>query len=292
MSPRIDRQTIVVGIDDSPTALNAARWAAYLACAFHAPLLIACAAKSPSHYRTPAKQLAAGVQPARAYAAADETLQRTVELVHTAHPDLAADTVAMAGPPDRALVELSEHARIVVVGGQTAFEARMTGPTTVRVMEHAHCPVAVWRGTNGRPIARERPVAVGVDGSAASAPAIAHGFEIAAALAVSLVAVHAWPSRIASVGHHLDRAQNERVLLAECLAGWREEYPDVDVTEMPVPGLVDSVLTDVAEHAQLLVVGSRGRGTAAAALLGSTSRNLLHHATCPVLVCRATGRTR
>lgn len=288
MSTRIDRQAIVVGVDDSPTALNAARWAAYLAGAFHAPLLIACAAKDSSLDRTPAKQLAARVHPTRAVAAAHETLERTVELVHTAYPDLAADTVAIAGPPARALVELSEHARIVVVGGQTAFEARMTGPTTVRVMEHAHCPVAVWRGTNGRPIPRDKPVAVGVDGSAVSAPAIAHGFEIAAALGVPLVAVHSWPSRIATVGHHLDRAQTERVLLAECLAGWREEYPDVDVTEMPVPGLVNSVLADIAEHAQLLVVGSRGRGTTAAALLGSTSRDLLHHATCPVLVCRST----
>jgi nucleotide-binding universal stress UspA family protein len=46
------------------------------------------------------------------------------------------------------------------------------------------------------------------------------------------------------------------------------------------------VLSEYAETAQLIVVGSRGRGGFAGMLLGSTSRALLHTADCPVLIVR------
>ncbi|WP_406230397.1 universal stress protein [Nocardia sp. NBC_01009] len=284
MGTRADRNTIVVGVDDSVTASNVARWAAYLASALHAPLLVAHALPCS---RTAAKQLADRVHAPHAYDAATETLDRTCRLVRTCDPELTVDAALPDGPPAKALVELSAHARIVVVGAQSAYAERLIGPTTVHVAEHAHCPVAVWRGENGRPIPLGKPVAVGVDGTELSIPAIAHGFEIAAALEVPLTAVHCWPSRIEPVGHHLDRGEQERTLLAESLAGWCTEYPDVEVIEMPIPGLARSVLNEIAQDAQLLVVGSHGHSTATALLFGSTTRDLLHHTTCPVLVCRS-----
>ncbi|WP_228000299.1 universal stress protein [Nocardia australiensis] len=284
MGTRADHNTIVVGVDDSAMALNAARWAAYLASALHAPLLIAHAL---ARRRTAAQQLADLVHAPHAYDAATRTLDRTCRLVRTCDPELTVDAALPDGPPAKALVQLSAHARIVVVGAQSAYEERLIGSTTVHVAEHAHCPVGVWRGENGRPIPRGRPVAVGVDGTELSIPAIAHGFEIAAALGVPLTAVHCRPSRIEPVGHHLDRGEQERTLLAESLADWRTEYPDVEVIEMPVPGLARSVLNEVARDAQLLVVGRHGHSTAAALLFGSTTRDLLHHAACPVLVCQS-----
>jgi nucleotide-binding universal stress UspA family protein len=41
-------------------------------------------------------------------------------------------------------------------------------------------------------------------------------------------------------------------------------------------------------HADLIVMGSRGWGQLKAMLLGSVSEHVLHHATCPVLIARAT----
>lgn len=284
MSTRADRNTIVVGVDDSPTALNAARWAAYLAGALHAPLLIACALPRAV---TPAHQLADRIRSPHLSDAVRATLERTCQLVRTCDPDLTVNVIGPAGPPAEALVALSAHARIVVVGARTAYGERLIGPTTMHVAEHAHCPVGVWRGANGKPIPRGKPVAVGVDGTELSIPALAHGFEIAAALGVPLTAVHCWPSRIEPVGHHLDRGETERTLLAEALAGWRTEYPDVEVIEMPVPGLARTVLKEIAQDVQLLAVGSHGHPTATALMFGSTSRDLLHHTTCPVLVCRS-----
>ncbi|MFX0577885.1 universal stress protein [Nocardia nepalensis] len=284
MSIRADRTSIVVGVDDSPTALNAARWAAYLAGALRAPLLIAYAQQ---HSATAARQLAERIHSPHSSDAARATIERTRQLVYTCDPNLTVGTVHPEGPPADALVALSAHARMVVVGARTAYGDRLVGPTTMHVAQHAHCPVGVWRGAGGRPIPHGKPVAVGIDGTELSTAAIAHAFEIAAALEAPLTAVHCWPSRIEPVGHHLDRGEEERTLLAESLAGWRTEYPDVEVIEMPVPGLARSVLNEIAQDVQLLVVGSHGHPTAMALLFGSTSRDLLHHTTCPVLVCRS-----
>jgi nucleotide-binding universal stress UspA family protein len=41
-----------------------------------------------------------------------------------------------------------------------------------------------------------------------------------------------------------------------------------------------------SNDAQLVVVGSHGRGPLMGALMGSTTQNLMHHARCPVLICR------
>jgi nucleotide-binding universal stress UspA family protein len=63
--------------------------------------------------------------------------------------------------------------------------------------------------------------------------------------------------------------------------------PDVTINPVVIRGYPAEVLIDAAEGADLLVVGSRGRGGFASALLGSVSQNCAHHATCPLLIIRA-----
>ncbi len=113
---------------------------------------------------------------------------------------------------------------------------------------------------------------VGVDLSPESDPAIAFGFEEAAASRVPLVAAMA--------------LADDQSSLTTRMSGWLEKYPDVAVEqvvtgERPIPSLLG-----LGERAGLLVVGSRGRGGFAGMLLGSTSQALVHHAPCPVAVVR------
>ena len=66
----------------------------------------------------------------------------------------------------------------------------------------------------------------------------------------------------------------------------RAKYPEVHVVREVVRDSAAKALLRHSEHAQLVVVGSRGRGGFRGLVLGSTSQHLLHHATCPVAVVR------
>jgi nucleotide-binding universal stress UspA family protein len=134
---------------------------------------------------------------------------------------------------------------------------------------------------------------VGIDGSPVGEDAIAVAFEEASLRGVPLVAVHAWSDVTYDV-YGVERLVNEwpaiedgeERALAERLAGWQEKYPDVEIRRVLRRDRPRHALLEAAEKAQLVVVGSRGRGGFTGMLLGSTSQALVQHAGCPVLVVR------
>jgi nucleotide-binding universal stress UspA family protein len=155
--------------------------------------------------------------------------------------------------------------------------------------------VAVIRGRHGTAnVPESGPVVVGVDGSPASELAIAAAFEEASSRRAPLIAVHAWSDvtyedfygtvRIVPQWESLE--EDEERLLAQRLAGWQEKYPDVEIRRVLRRDRPRHALLEAAEKAQLVVVGSRGRGGFTGMLLGSTSQALVQHAGCPVLVVR------
>ena len=101
-------------------------------------------------------------------------------------------------------------------------------------------------------------------------------------LTAPLIAAHTW-----TVDSGDTVAQGERALLSECLAGWTEKYPDVDVTQIAVEGPAADLLSDYSRDSQLVIVGSHGRSRIASALLGSTSQQLLGQSHAPLMICRS-----
>ncbi|MTE14292.1 universal stress protein [Nocardia aurantiaca] len=285
MDAHRDRSAVVAGVDGSAPSLNAVRWAAYLAAAIHEPLVIACAPRFPHHDGDPGHTPPSG-KVVRWHEIAAHIAEHAVALVRSCTPELPVTTEITPEAAGPALIARSTHARILVVGAQTAWDGRLVGPTTMEVARHARCPVVVWRGTAGRPIPRRKPVTVGVDGTPLSTAALELGFELAEALAVPLTAVHCWPAnRITPVGPTADHTAAEQAVLTDALAPHRRARPGVRVAELTVPGVPGTILAEAGRDSQLLVVGTRARGSAAAALFGSTSRDLLHHAPCPVVLC-------
>ncbi|HEX2144279.1 MAG TPA: universal stress protein [Glycomyces sp.] len=140
---------------------------------------------------------------------------------------------------------------------------------------------------------RER-IVVGVDGSAASDKALAWAVKQAARTGAKLEAVQAWEvpamygtgMMVLPGGEEFDKAARRSLegSVGRALGGRR----DVEVEHHTVAGHPAKALIDMAEGADLLVVGSRGHGGFVGALVGSVSHYCVSHAQCPVVVVRST----
>ncbi len=190
-----------------------------------------------------------------------------------------------------ALVDASKDARMVVVGshGRGALGRFLLGSVSSGVVHHAHCPVAIIHADDASPVDADAPVLVGIDGSPASEAATALAFEEAAARGVPLVALHAWSDvgvfPILGMDWRTYQGEGEEVL-GERLAGWQEQYPDVRVERRLVCDTPARWLLEESRRAQLVVVGSHGRGGFGGMLLGSVSSAVAESAKIPVIVVR------
>jgi nucleotide-binding universal stress UspA family protein len=104
-----------------------------------------------------------------------------------------------------------------------------------------------------------------------------------------LVALHAWNDGNVSewLGNDWPATQSTaEEVIAERLAGWRERYPDVSVHRSVVSDQPARQLVRWSENAQLVVVGSRGRGGFAGMMVGSVSETVAQMARVPVIVAR------
>jgi len=283
---------IVVGVDGSPSALEAVRWAAREAT--RRKLLL----RLVHVYSTPIGLPGGIIDPAVVQEASrkqgrewlDEAWHAAREISGYLKPHLVLATASIVPT----MVKESRTASLLVLGtrGLGGFTELLIGSTAVLLAGRAHCPMVVVRGDepmNG-------PVVVGVDGLPTSEEAVAFAFAEASAHGADLVAVHAWADTV-PLGHpeppDFEPAQQRAdETLGERLAGWQEKYPDVRVRREVVRDHPSRALLRHAEGARFVVVGTRGRGGFSGLVLGSTGQHLLHHAPCPVAVVRTGPESR
>jgi nucleotide-binding universal stress UspA family protein len=133
-------------------------------------------------------------------------------------------------------------------------------------------------------------IVVGVDGSEQSRRALVRALEEARLRDGVVEAVHVWSPPIYWGG--IEYAATQLPSRGEVKRAARQRLEDVLAaypTKVPVEpvvceGSAAHVLIEMSEGAELLVVGSRGRGGFAGLVLGSTSHGVVGHAHCPVLV--------
>jgi nucleotide-binding universal stress UspA family protein len=196
------------------------------------------------------------------------------------------------GSPVPTLVDRSKDTDLLVVGchGRTGLRERLLGSVSTGLLHHAHCPVAVVHGeTPPHEQSAQLPVLVGIDGSRASEVATAIAFDEASWRGVDLVALHAWADEDMSLYTSMEESALRSAAnktLAESLAGWQDRYPEVAVHRLVELDNPASHLLDRSQHAQLVVVGSHGRGGFAGMLLGSVGTAVAQAAHVPVIVAR------
>lgn len=289
---------ITVGVDGSAGSTAAVAWAAKIASLRHLQLRIVYGLQlSGLYYGGGLPGAGIGVMTDAIRADGERIVADARSLAASIDQDLVITTELLNDPPVPMLIDESRHARMLVVArtGTGGFTGMLIGGTAGTVASHAHCPVAVVRGRHGTTVLPDSgPVVVGVDGSPNSEQAIAVAFEEASLRGASLVAVHAWKDVTYEDTHGAARIrtqpevieEGEERLLAQRLAGWQEKYPDVEVQRLLMRDRPRHALLDASATAQLMVVGSHGRGGFTGMLLGSTSQALVQHAECPVIVVR------
>ena len=284
---------ITVGTDGTEHGRSAVQWAAHEAVLRGAALDIVCAFEWSweAQYESGTENVDIARQLAEAVTSKALAQARAVE------PAVVVDSDARCGNTVMQLLQAADetNADLIVVGsrGHGGFASLMLGSVSQRIATHANRPVVVVRG---RAETAAGPIAVGVDDSPAADLVLATAFEAARERGATLSVIRTFlPPAPLWVGTdivptdidtpELDAAERERV--NEQLAPWRNKYADVLVETLLSHDSAAAVLVGVSHGAQLVVVGSRGRGALAGTLLGSTGLQLLHHADCPVLIARA-----
>jgi nucleotide-binding universal stress UspA family protein len=274
---------IVVGVDGSAAATTAARWAASEAairsikvCVVH---VVHADLTGWPQTAWPAIPLPPEVGEAQV-AHGEQVLQEAL-----------ADIATITGPPRKitsricigavipTLREFASHPdTMIAVGrrGRGGMHRALLGSVSSAMLRTARCPVAVVHEVSTIE-STPAPVVLGVDGSPASEYATAIAFDEARRRAVELIAVHATDQA--------DTAEVEH-LLSRRLAEYRRCFSDITVRAV-ITGAhpADAVLAQ-SQRAQLVVVGSRGRGGLARALLGSVSAAVVQACRTPVIVAR------
>jgi nucleotide-binding universal stress UspA family protein len=270
MLPPIETRDVVVGADGSAHAERAVTWAAEQASLEHRRLVVVTATEHQAgRVNADAVRRAEGIA-----------------------PDVEVVGLTVGGDPRISLVELSQHAHLVVLGsrGRGALRSLLLGSVAATVCRLSFCPVVVCR-----PLTEEHPgkgVLVGITNNEDAREVLEFAFEQASLRGQRLAVVHCvWDAAEAVADlrpPHRRAAHIEdddvRRLLAEALAGFEEKYPDVAVSTLVMHGLVDEVLGGRSAGWDLVVVGRHPVYTVGRLITGSISTAVLERAHTTVAV--------
>lgn len=275
---------VAVGVDGSAPAAAALRWAAEEARARDlvlVPVLVWSYLDQP------------GGEPFRADYTEDDArtyLGGCLSEVLGADPGIEVEPTVVTDTAAPGLLSQLDGTELLVVGarGKGGFAGLRLGSVSQAVVHHSPVPVVVHKG--GAP--GHGRVVVGVDGSANSRLALRWAAAHARARGAVLEVLQTWISPVLAMpaGVAFDPALVEDVRAAsqgELEAVIAEELgagEGLVVEPNLVEGPAGAALVERSADADLVVVGTRGRGGFASLLLGSVSTKVLNHAECPVCV--------
>lgn len=284
------RGSIVVGVDETALAGQAVRWAAEQAALEGRSVRLVRAVLPLPPGRS---DHAAVVQPGTLTSLrlhSEALLTQAHELVHRVAPEVEVEEQLEVTHPRTLLLDVASQAHLVVLGsrGRGPTLSHLLGSVGVGVVRHATCPVVVHRP--GHPGLVRDGVVVAIDATEDAIPVLEFAFRQASLRRLPLRVVHylvdPLPALVgaSTAGGHAGLVQEDRLSVAEAMAGLGERYPDVRSSVRTSGGLPEVDIARAARRADLLVVGTHQRGPVGRLLFGSVSTSVLEHATCPVAV--------
>jgi nucleotide-binding universal stress UspA family protein len=266
----MNHSRIVVGIDGSDAAINAAEWAVTEATSRDIPLRLIHAIPE-RQADTPAGDDSLDIE------YGETALRAACAALHAMGEQVKIETDLVHGSPKTVLVDESRHAAMVCIGsigiGQVA--RRVLGSTADSVARNAHCPVAVIRSNRGAGESASGSIAVVVDDSPDNDVVLDHGFREAQHRKAPILAMGVWRWGLGEIPY---RQLDHR------LGRWVAQYRDVHVLPAAARRGAAEFLTSTQEPVQLAVVGSSDANKGAR-MVGPISPHF-GHAGCSVLVAR------
>lgn len=317
-----DSQAIVVGIDGSDASLNALDFAIAEASATGRSIRLVGAYTIPSVAAATIDVSYVPIDDSAVRAAVTESLKAAAAKVKEA--DVAVEAIIEIGDAAGVLVEETAQASLAVVGsrGRGGFAGRLLGTVSSALPAHSHCPTIVvpvgWskdaertaKQTASFPLADsagttfefdeeaetiEGPdfsgrVVVGVDAMGKESPALWKAAELAEERGTPLTIVGVittsivgpeWLPSTGELKKFVDRGTEKLEAAASAV---REKHPNLEAGWLLLDGQPSEALVRASDTADILVVGTRGRGGFAGLLLGSTSQSVLPYSHCPTMV--------
>lgn len=283
---------IVVGVDGSVGARAALSWAVSEALRTARPLHLLCSREVYIGAAHLDSSVAWTNPDLDALDSSLTVVEEAAEFVRDVAPGLPVTWSRPWGRPAQHLIDASRHASLVVVGsrGQGRLAGAVLGTVSLQTAAHAHGPVVVVREGQTRHPGGSMKVTVGVDGSEDSARAASFAVDVAGPGGrVDLVL--AWWLEVVD-GHVVTTPESPQWAVVEekyrkvldRVAQAATAHPEVTVESHVTRGRTEDVILAATVDADLLVVGSRGRGGFAGLLLGSVSQHMLANSPCPVAV--------
>lgn len=273
------RGAVVVGVDTSRAGQQALEWAAAQAAAEHRSLVLVRATGTLGTAGTTwlDTDQAAGSKAVdqilwEGQALLDPAAQRAGEL----HPGLVVGTWVAHQDPAPELLRLTDVAHLLVVGSRGGHLLRHVATWQIgsRVAGRAFCPVVVVPSYDARE--HRQGVLVGVDLSLRSRSVLRFAFEQAARLDQPLTVVHF--NRFRAERPDADR------LLAEAVAGFREEFPDVHTELRAIHGSPTVHLLRMAATRHLVVIGQHHELGTYESPMHHVHANIVDRCPCPIAV--------
>lgn len=210
----------------------------------------------------------------------EQKLSRLLRRLRDEHPSFVLERAVTDGDPRKALIDEAGNADLLVLAAATdeSAEAVLLGSLARRAMRRSPCPVVIVRGSRTGPV---RHIVLGVDGSSASGSALDWACIEANLHGADVLVVYSREGDIsrAEAGCVVDLAVNE------C-----RERTGVDVRGVLAERSPASALIDASRTADLVAVGSRGRGGFRTAVFGSVALSVAEAADCPVAVIHPSPR--
>jgi nucleotide-binding universal stress UspA family protein len=222
----------------------------------------------------------------------EQVLEAAAARVRELAPDLTCTLTSKMGHPAQMLAEASDGAAAVVVGrrGLGSAASALLGSVSNRLAIEARCPLIVV-GADKLP--STGPIVVGIDASEFGTNALRYAIAEADVRETSVRAVAAYDVLHPALGADPELVARMRADVeaeaAETITRALDEAQGttsaaVNVEHVAVEGSAAEAILSHADDAQLIVVGTHGKGLVRRVLLGSVSRQVLNDADRPVAV--------